>query len=271
MPTEFDALVSSPPSGRQTALLIDHSAYGSHRLLGGAAVPWENPTRCANYFRTAQALLSPDATLADVGAIYRRHLATRADLRAAMATRSRVGYALKTLLTDTKATDAVFATVAVLAETSRQPLVLQVPSPVHWLVRAHYDAGHQNPPAISSDHAESASIYISDWLRRFSELPVSLVLLDGRTDETGVPADDLAAYTPLSNAVSHYRWALALLDRDRIQVFGSPLVGAVVSPQYWHGHGEVPDADFWYSTIPADADPELVLALTNPATAGAHQ
>jgi hypothetical protein len=262
MSTTFDTVLTSPPSGRATALIIDHTAYGTAVLLRGAPVPWSEPAACASYFGQAQGLLRPDTTLVDVGAAYSQHLANRPDLVEAMGARSRTGYALKTLLADDGLADAVVKLVAVLSETSRQPLVLHVPSPLRWLAQAGLDAGG-TLGKIEADHGEQASMYLSDWLRRFSSLPVALVLLDGRRDNdpalAGLPPDDLAAYTPIVNATEHYRWGLGLGTEDQVVVHGSAAVGAVVPPDFWTGSADAPIGDFRFTIVPADVRPEHVL------------
>ena len=56
--------------------------------------------------------------------------------------RSRIGYALKTLLAEDDPRPSAVRLVEVLGETSRQPLVLQVPAPLRWLAFAQTVAGN---------------------------------------------------------------------------------------------------------------------------------
>jgi hypothetical protein len=262
MSTKFHDLLSSPPSGRAVPLILDHASFGSARLLHGAAVPWSEPVECQNYFGQAQGLLRPDVTLVDVGAAYAHHLASRPALVEAMSARSRVGYALKTMLADDDLANAVAGVARVLAETSRLPLVLQVPAPLRWLALTSAAAGHGDPAALETDHGESASMYVADWLRRVDSLPVALLLLDGRRHDdralTDVVADDLDAYTPLVNAAHHYRWGLALRTDDQLRLHDSDATGVVLPRSFWVG-GPAPRGSLLLGVVPADAEPEQVL------------
>jgi len=262
MPTKFDDVLSSPPSGRSVPLILDHASFGSARLLHGAAVPWSEPVECVSYFGQAEGLLRPDVTLVDVGAAYAHHLTSRPALMEAMGARSRAGYALKTMLADESLAEAVTDVVRVLAKTSRLPLVLQLPAPLRWLALSSATAGQGDPAALAVDHAESASMYIADWLRRVDSLPVTLLLLDGRRHDdrllADVVADDLEAYTPLINAVAHYRWGLAIRTDDTLQLHGSDAAGVVLPRCFWVDQ-RAPRGSLLLGEVPADAEPELVL------------
>jgi vacuolar-type H+-ATPase subunit F/Vma7 len=263
MSTPFDTLLAAPPSGRKVALLLDHTGYGSRRILHGRPVPWTDPVACASYFGQAQGLLQPDATLVDAGAALDQHIVTRADLIREMGARSRTGFALKTLLADEDLAQKLHKLVQVLSETSRQPVVLQVPSPLRWLSRAQRTAGNADLAAIETDHGEAASMYMSDWLRRFDSLPIALLLLDGRNtdpDLKALPDDDLAVYTPLINAARHYRWGLALRTDEHVTRAEDATAGAVVPDIFWSDHGPAPCGVFRIASIPADIEPERVLA-----------
>jgi hypothetical protein len=262
MSTKFHDVLTSPPSGRAVPLILDHVSFGSARLLHGAAMPWSEAVDCQNYYGQAEGLLRPDATLIDVGAAYIHHLAMRRDLLGAMGARSRVGYALKTMLADDALADSVTAVVRVLAETSRLPLVLQVPAPLRWLALTVAAMAEGEPGALTGEHAESASMYIADWLRRFASLPVTLLLLDGRRDDhpalAGLAADDLDSYAPLINAADHYRWGLALRTDDKVHLHGSDAQGVVLPGSFWVDE-QAPQASLMLGEVPADAEPGHVL------------
>jgi hypothetical protein len=262
MSTKFDDVLSNPPSGRTAPLILDHASFGSARLLHGAPVPWSEPVECQSYFGQAQGLLRPDVTLVDLGAAYAQHLAGRPELVEAMGARSRSGYALKTLLADDPLAAAVVGVTRVLAETNRQPLVLQVPAPLRWLALTRMATGQTDVAALELDHGESASMYMADWLRRFGELPVTLLLLDGRRADdpalTDLVDDDLSAYSPLVNAAAHYRWGLALRTDDALELHGSDDDGAVLPPSFWVDE-PAPEARLLLAEIPSAAEPERVL------------
>ena len=150
----------------------------------------------------------------------------------------------------------------VLAETSRLPLVLQIPAPLRWLALTVAAMGDGDPAALTVDHAESASMYLADWLRRVDSLPVTLLLLDGRRDDhpalAHVAADDLDSYVPLINAADHYRWGLALRTDDRIHLHGSDAAGVVLPGSFWVDQ-QAPVGPLLLAEVPADAEPERVL------------
>lgn len=261
MSTAFEQVLSSPPSGRSVPLIIDHASYGSARILHGAPVPWADPVKCQNYFGQAQGLLRPDLTLVDVGAAYSQQLAQRPELLATMGAQSRPGYAVRTLLADEAIAESVRGLVDVLGSASRLHLALQVPSPLRWLALAQVAAGQPDLTAIEPEHGESAAKYLADWLRRFETCPVALLVLDGRrTDDPrldGLSVDDLSMYSPLINAVDHYRWGLALRTDVALALHGHKH-GALVPPSFWV-NGDAPVADILLTEIPGDAEPELVL------------
>lgn len=262
MSTKFDDVLTSPASGRSVPLILDHASYGSARILRGAPVPWSEPVECQSYFGQAQSLLRPDTTLVDIGAAYAQQLAGRPDLVAAMGARSRTGYALKTLLADDELAAGVVRLVEVLGKTSREPVVVQVPAPLRWLALAQLISGKADFSGIEPDHGESAAMYLADWLRRFGELPITLLLLDGRRGDdpalAGLIEENLAAYTPVSNVVEHYRWGLALRSDDKLEFHGGQ-AGAVVPASFW-SDGIAPEGCALFAEVPADAEPELVLA-----------
>lgn len=190
--------MSDPPSGRDTAVIIDHQQYAQAVILRSQPIPWADPTAYSQFLGQAQGLLKPDTTLLDLGAFYEHALATNEALNSSLSARSRTGYALKTLLADGATAGAALELASVVSQTSRAPLVLQIPSPMRWLARTHQLSGAGTVTDLNVHHAENAAIYIADWLRRLSKLPVSMLLLDERWTGSGeLPLVDSSAYAPL--------------------------------------------------------------------------
>ena len=136
------AALDGPPSGRSQATWFDSLAYCRAKLLSGGPVPWDSPGEVAAFFGKTQGMFQSDALLVDVGDLLAWRVGHDGPLRAAMAARSRPGYALRTLLGDEQAR-AVAAEVvtAVAASAGVAPVVLSVPSPARWLaVAAELDA-----------------------------------------------------------------------------------------------------------------------------------
>jgi hypothetical protein len=259
---DLAAIVARPPSGRSTAVVIDHQQYAQAVILRGRPIPWADPGGYSQFIGQAQGLLRPDTTLLDLGAFYANATATDQRLRSSLSARTRRGYALKTLLADGRTAAAALELATVIARTSAAPLVLQIPSPMLWLALTH-ELSEAGPAAdLDADGAENAAVYVAEWLRRLSELPVSVLLLDERWTGAGqLPTVHDASYTPVSNVTDHYRWALARRWPERVQIIGSAITGTVVPQDFWRAETpSAPSGDFLFAEIPADAVPETVLS-----------
>ena len=262
MATALASLVSAPPSGRGTAVIIDHHRYAQAVILQGQQVPWADPVAYSQFLGQAQGLLKPDATLLDLGLLYSNAVTTNEALRSSLSARSRTGYALRTLLADESITNAALELASIVAQTSAAPLVLQMPSPMLWLALTHQFSGAGTVTDLDADHAENAAIYVADWLRRMSLLPVSMLIMDERwTGNGALPLVDSSAYAPVSNVTGNYRWALARRMRDGVDILGSAVTGTVVPQEYWLSDAtSASSGDFLFAEIPAHAVPETVLS-----------
>ena len=262
MATDFLSLVSAPPSGRETAVVIDHQTYARAVILQGRPIPWADPVAYAQFLAQAQGLLHPDTTLVDLGARYEHSLAEEPGLRAAMSARSRVGYALKTLLSDERQAAAAAELVTVVTQTSSAPVVLQIPSPLLWLARTHAASGAGDTAELTEHHVETAAMFIAGWLRQLSALPIAMLLLDERRSGPGeLPHIGDDAYSPIVNVAEHYRWILGRRTDDGVTVPGSEVHGTAVPAGYWLSESTTaPSGDFLVAEIPAHAVPETVLA-----------
>ena len=260
-PGTLAAVVAAPRSGRPRAVLFDHHEYATSVILRGGHVPWDDATVYSAFFAQAQGLLKPDVALLDMKRLYDHLTAGNTWLEAAMAAKTRTGYALRTLLADKDTNKAVLEFATVFAQTARQPVVLRIPSPMEWLIGTHGFGGAENLGDLAADDAENASMYVSDWLRAFAALPVAGLLLDNRSDQGGprVPVG-LEAYTPIANVTSNYRWTLGQLDDARVQLQAETTVGGYIPGSFWlDTEVELPSADFYLADIPRTARPEDVL------------
>ncbi|MGO4382683.1 hypothetical protein [Specibacter sp. RAF43] len=260
--TTLANIVSAPPSGRAKAVVFDHHHYASSVILRGHEVPWDNPIEYASFFAQAQGLLKPDTALLDLARLCEYLTAGNTGLGAAMAAKSRTGFALRTLLADSDVNKAVLDFATVFAQTARQPVVLRIPSPMDWLISTHRFGGVAAVEDLGPDDAENASMYVSDWLRAFALLPIAAVLLDNRTtggDHRHVSVG-LDAYTPIANVSSNYRWTLGQLDDDHLHLQAETAVGGYIPDRFWlDAQGELPAADFYFAEVPSAARPEDVL------------
>ena len=283
------AALDGPPSGRSQATWFDSLAYCRAKLLSGGPVPWDSPGEVAAFFGKTQGMFQSDALLVDVGDLLAWRVGHDGPLRAAMAARSRPGYALRTLLGDEQAR-AVAAEVvtAVAASAGVAPVVLSVPSPARWLAVAAAQAGagagaEAGPP--DPDHAETAAMYTADFLRTFAGHGVDGLLLD----EGSAAAGDLVhpeAYRPVLNVADHYGWPVLIRAGSApAWPFGEVLGvagwlgadqavgpagrwGIVASAAYWDGADPPVAADLVLAAVPADADPDAVMRRVRALSAG---
>src|SRR5216683_1816002 len=175
------ASLDAPPSGRARPVWFDAAAYGQARLLSGGDVPWPSPAELSSFFAKIGGMFHSDAILVDLADLFAQRTNADQQLRAAMAARSRPGYALRTLLSDGQARGTAAEAVRVLAATSGPvPLVLTVPTPGRWLVAAAQQAQRDGPDPGPPDaaQAETAAIYSADFLRMFAGTGVDGLLLD---------------------------------------------------------------------------------------------
>ncbi len=274
--SRLPASLDAPPSGRARPTWFDAAAYGRARLLGGGDVPWASSAELSSFFAKIGGMFRSDAVLVDLADLFAQRTAADQQLRAAMAKRSRPGYALRTLLGDEQARSTAVEAVRVLAATSGPvPLVLTVPTPGRWLVAAAQQAG-SDPGPPDAAQAETAAIYSADFLRMFADTGVDGLLLD----EGRVPAGELIhpeAYRPVLNVANYYEWPV-LIQTDAAAAWPH---GPVPDIALWLGSaapsqpagrwGVVADADFWegadpsagadlvLAAVPAGADPEAVM------------
>jgi hypothetical protein len=239
-------------------------------------VPWTSPAELSSFFAKIGGMFRSDAVLVDLADLFAQRTAADQQLRAAMAARSRPGYALRTLLADEQARSTAAEAVRVLAATSGPvPVVLTVPTPGRWLVAAAQQAG-SDPEPPDAAQAETAAIYSADFLRMFADTGVDGLLLD----EGRVPAGELIhpeAYRPVLNVADYYQWPV-LIQTDAAAAWPH---GPVPDIALWLGSaapsqpagrwGVVADADFWegadpsagadlvLAAVPAEADPEAVM------------
>ena len=274
--SRLPASLDAPPSGRARAVWFDAAAYGRARLLGGGDVPWSSPAELSSFFAKLGGMFRSDAILVDLADLFAQRTAADQRLRAAMAARSRPGYALRTLLGDEQARGIAAEAVRVLAATSGPvPLVLTVPAPGRWLAAAAQQAG-SDPGPPDAGQAETAAIYSADFLRLFAGAGVDGLLLD----EGRVPAGELIhpeAYRPVLNVADHYEWSV-LIQTDAAAAWPHGSVpgvafslgsagpdepsgrwGIVAGSDFWAGVGPPAEADLVLAPVPADADPEAVM------------
>ncbi len=277
------ASLDAPPSGRTAAIWFDSLAYCREKLLSGAPLPWGSPGELTALVGKAQGLFRSDALLVDLGDLYAERVAADGELRAAMAARSRPGYALRTLLGDERARAiAKEAVTAIAAGSGATPVVLSIPSPARWLRVTAEQAG-QEPVPPDPDRADTAAMYIADFLRIFAGEGVDGLLLD----EGPAPPGELIhpeAYRSVLNVADHYEWPV-LISCGTAPAWPHGAVSGVAGwigsaaasqaagrsgifagADFWAGAEPASGADLLLAVVPAGADPGAVMQRVRALT-----
>jgi hypothetical protein len=200
------ASLDRPPSGRRAPVWFDCTAYCREKLLDGGPVPWTSPGELSAFFGKAQGMFQSDALIVDMGDLFAARVAQDGSLAAAMAARTRPGFALRTLLADEDARAiATGAITALGAGDSATPLVLSMPSPARWLALAARQAGAPADALPEARHVEAGAMYVADLLRIFAGARVDGLVLD---EGSAAPAAlvDFESYRPVLNVAGHYEW-----------------------------------------------------------------
>ena len=263
-------------AAQRTPLWINGWIYGE-KLLCKGAVPWSDVAAFVSFFNQLQGLLKSDVLTIDLADFYKHWLASHPALLDAMGAKSRLGYALRTLLADPEARRYLKEIIGAICEVHKDtPVLVSFPSPRYWVGRAHCQAKQIAEVEVSWQDAESGAMYLADFLREFSSCSLSGIALLEEESEAPKSDEEIAHYRPLLNVAKHYGWSV-VLDGCADSYMPSPEVGVSLclslsnkkaqgrklSSSFWDdgcasGNGIAAD-QFWHVDIPADAVPEKVL------------
>jgi len=263
-------------TGAQRPLWLDSTDY-SARLLEGGQAPWLDVANFLAWQRKAQGLVRSDVIALPAEPVIAALLANNAELRSAMAAKTRVLFPLKTLLADSMLRDHLIEMLRGLrACFSNAPLAMAIPSPRRWIARSYAQAfGADAECDAGADEYDSASMYVADFLRVFSESNLDIVLLDETDGNEPASSAEIEWYRPVLNIATHYRWMMGLrLPRAETSPGTVDGVGFYIAPrgldittgistpvEFWTGSSAPPclPGQFRFATIPVDANPESVL------------
>lgn len=239
------------------------------RLLAAGDIPWGDVTRLVDWHRKAQGLLRPDVAVLPLAPMLKAWVSAHPSLAEAMAARRRLLYPLKTLLSDEAAREHIRATLAGLrASHAGLPLALVLPAPGDFIGLAAGLAGTE-AGEVDAEDADSAAMYMADFLRAFGDSGLDALLLE--TDSAAADAV-VAACGPVLNIAGHYRWDVGLRHGGAalpagidFQVAAAPAAGVptgiALAADFWRDSAPPPQGgDFIFAAVPADAQPEAVLA-----------
>jgi hypothetical protein len=260
-------------SGAANFVWLDHTDYAA-TLLNKGAVPWLDVGEFVSLQRRAQGLLKPHVVALALAPACEAWLAAHAPLREAIGAKSRALFPLKTLLADeTLRAHLVELATGLRASLADVPLALVLPSPRAWIGVAYAQAFPGDEVEVDNDEADSASVYIADFLRSFGSCGVDALLLEEERGYVPSSADDIACYQSVLNVAANYRWDVGLRVRDELAgdtvaaldfVIATKSVAALggieLGDEFWSGAAAAPaDVRLRYAVIPANAQPELVL------------
>ncbi|MFZ1741544.1 MAG: hypothetical protein WAT93_01755 [Pontixanthobacter sp.] len=268
----FDKFASLP----SVPFWIDHHAYAG-RLLANGQVPWTDIAAYLSWQRSAAALLRPDIITLPVAAFCSAWAAVHPDLPVRMAAKSRLMFALKTLLEDNALRQHLLGLASGLRATfSDKPVILALPSPRNWVGMAYRMAhGAIAVCDVGLDEADSAAVYIADFLGGFGDIGLDGLLLVEAAEAEPASVEDLV-YQPVFNVAAHYRWDVGLhlpvAESWQGRVSGpnfviaslmldAPCQGLGLGDEFWVD-GVIPDAPasgFYHLDIKPESDPEQVL------------
>jgi hypothetical protein len=190
---------------------LKYHGYAKHLLAGDDGNPWANAGAFLAFFSQAQGLLRPSVAILDVRDLYLTWLKTDGAARTELSGKRRPMAAMKYLFEAEKPRALLREIITAVAFQLKDstPLVLSLPSPRHWF----WLAASQSTGAdidVSSDDAENAAVYLADFVRAFSDLPISGILLEERAEITITEQDAFTCYKPVFNVSKHYRWPVCL-------------------------------------------------------------
>jgi len=252
---------------------LDHTDYTAGQLADGA-IPWLDVAAYIELQRRAQTLLKSDVIALALAPACAAWLDAHAPLRAAMGTKRRAIAPLKTLLADQSLRWYLMELADFLSTgLADSPLALVLPSPRRWMSLAYAQAYAGEALIAHGEDAESASMYVADFLRNFGLCGVDVLLLEEAVEFVPRAVEDVAEYQSVLNVAANFRWDTVL------RIAGTPgevataafdLViapsaqatvrsGAEVPDDFWSGAAPPPGGRLRYAVIPARARPETVL------------
>jgi hypothetical protein len=245
-------------------------------LLARGLVPWLDVAEFISLQRRAQSLLKSDVVMLALAPACAAWLVAHADVQAAMRVKTRTLFPLKTLLAyEALRKHLVELAIGMRASLAGLPLALVLPSPRAWVAIAYGQAHPDQSIEVLSDDAESAGVYVADFLRSFGSCGIDALLLEQTRDLAPIQADDIACYQSVLNVARNYRWDVGLRTADptdptlaahfdytiATQAISSPLNGIDLHQDFWTGASPALPAavPLRYAAIPARSQPEAVL------------
>ena len=253
---------------------LDWVDYGQKVILNGKEVPWGDPSALVHFFGQGTALLKLGVSDLNLGTYFDWWLRENPAALETMKGKRRIGFALKTLLGNASLRAALKEIAGSLSSASNTPLILSIPSPRQLLPWAHDIANGGNTESVDDIAVDSATVYLADFLREFSDSGIAGILIrELNAEDFGSTLGSL--YKPLNNIADAYRWSVGLdldecqatdLDDFDIVVCKRPVAANLIAhplPDSFWETAEGESGAFLYGKVPVDAIPERVLEVLN--------
>ena len=273
-------LVNYLSAGEGTPKLwIDFNAYTKKLLLAEGENPWANPASYMSFYGQAHGLVNADVVVMDIWDLFHHWMLEDEEAIPSMAGKKRITVAAKAMLEAYAPRELLAEVLTAISNNygGSVPIVLVMPSPRSLLIRANKAANGVDVEPEEA-HIDTASMYVADYLRYFSEVDLSGVLLREDVDSMPESAEELSWYQPIYNVAKHYRWSVGVhlpFSNDGFNVpddvnfsivpadcsVADSSDGKDISKALWEAKDTVSPAGngFNYLMIPEDTTPELVL------------
>ena len=263
-------------SSSRNPVWVDGLDYSRAVLNQGKALPWDDTAALVAFFQKQQQLLRSDIVMIDLFDFFQVWTQSRPELLQAMAKKSRLNYAIKVLLEDAAAIEQLRDFFKALASVKgSEPLIVKVPSPKLWMGMAFSLAHAGENPTVEWKDAERAAVYIAGFLRAFGDTGIDGLLIVDEEGQGPANGEELASYQSLLNVAEHFRWAIGLYNPGVELNAPDNALACVISNSAQEGSsagyildslwssgeaGKLPPANFYYTTVPEQTEPEKVLA-----------
>jgi hypothetical protein len=252
---------------------LEAEAYGAEVVRNGKPFPWNNPTEFVSSYCQLQSLLKPGVAPVNLGNFLQAWLDANPAALSEMSGKKRVRFAIKKLLGLEAPRAVIREIVSALCESVSQPVVLVLPTNGELINWANQKANGTEPQELTEIDIDSVSVYLADFLRAFSGLDVTGVLVQ-LPEGTDINPELLDLYSPIINVARHYHWAMGMQvsgtsvsDPDEVlqyviaDTLQSCPTGVVHSDAFWNGEAANWLAPgFVYAHVAESMKPELVLA-----------
>lgn len=268
---------------------INFIPYANRLFAAGREDLWNNPDTFISVYSQGQGLIQSDLLSIPVEDVYLDLLQREKELIEHW-NGKRPTFALKKLLALEEPKQYVIDVLTGLKNLyqNSQPFVLVLPSSQSWLRMIHAKIRPNEDFSVTDDDIEAVSMYLAEYLRNFSTLGLSGIVID----ETCLPSVNvskaLPLYQPVLNVAKHYQWMVGMEVQDLSEQLQDSLneidfalsahggivdlvplwekgmmVGGGLNRAFWMESSnriEQSNTGFTYGKIPEDTEPEKVLA-----------